>query len=180
MESKESMFTSAITLAAAMLSFVAIAAPEIGVELPHCPPDGYADVDKAHLLGQSGKLDEGREFIAALRAKPADGMNLEERQSIDMAEFALLRHDLAANKLRCVELLRSACDAVQLWISEDGEEWAKKAGFVNGGEVLKADLRKDSPAAKFVKVGFAPDGKRGRLLFRRFSFTVRDYIKRRC
>ena len=37
---------------------------------------------------------EGRKFIAELRTRPADKRNLEERQSVEMAEFALIRHDL--------------------------------------------------------------------------------------
>ena len=70
------------------------------IDLPRRPSDGYGDVRQASLFGAEGKWDAGRAFIAELRARPAGKRNLEERQSVDMAEFALLRHDLKANKAR--------------------------------------------------------------------------------
>jgi len=97
-------------LAALSLS-AAAALSACGDVLPHKPKDGMGDVRTASEFGEAGKWDDGRKFIAELRARPADGLNLEERQSIDMAEFALLRHDLAANKPRAVECLRSVYDA---------------------------------------------------------------------
>ena len=79
------------------------AAPDLGVTLPRRPKDGMGDVSRASGLGAEGKWDEGRKFVAELWARPTDGRNLEERQSVDMAEFALLRHDLKANKARAVQ-----------------------------------------------------------------------------
>ena len=87
------------------------AAPDLGVTLPRRPKDGMGDVSRASGLGAEGKWDEGRKFVAELRARPTDGRNLEERQSVDMAEFALLRHDLKANKARTVECLKAVYDA---------------------------------------------------------------------
>ena len=73
--------------------------------------DGQSDVRRASVLGEDGKWDEGRKFIAELRARPTKGWTLEERQSVDMAEYALLRHDMKANRARCVECLKSVYDA---------------------------------------------------------------------
>ena len=87
------------------------AAPDLGVTLPRRPKDGMGDVSRASGLGAEGKWDEGRKFVAELWARPTDGRNLEERQSVDMAEFALLRHDLKANKARAVECLKAVYDA---------------------------------------------------------------------
>ncbi len=81
------------------------------IDLPRKPKDGMGDVSHASRLGAEGKWKEGRAFIAELRARPANGRNLEERQSVDMAEFALLRHDLKTNKARAVECLKAVYDA---------------------------------------------------------------------
>ena len=94
-----------------LLAGAVFAAPDLGVMLPRRPSDGYGDVRQASHFGAEGKWDAGRAFIAELRARPAGKRNLEERQSVDMAEFALLRHDLKANKARAVECLRAVYDA---------------------------------------------------------------------
>ena len=96
----------------AMLLLIAGAVfADLGVTLPRRPSDGYGDVRQASNLGGEGKWEAGRAFIAQLRARPAEKRNLEERQSVDMAEFALLRHDMKANRARCVECLKSVYDA---------------------------------------------------------------------
>ena len=107
------MRTTGVRLAAilALATGAAFAAPDLGVTLPRRPKDGMGDVSRASGLGAEGKWDEGRKFVAELRARPTDGRNLEERQSVDMAEFALLRHDLKANKARAVECLKAVYDA---------------------------------------------------------------------
>ncbi len=84
---------------------------DLGVTLPRRPSDGYGDVRQASNLGGEGKWEAGRAFIAQLRARSSEKRNLEERQSVDMAEFALLRHDLKANKARAVECLKAVYDA---------------------------------------------------------------------
>ncbi len=53
--------------------------------------DGIDDVTKANGLHE--KPEEGKAFIAELRARPQMHWSLEQRQSIDMAEFALIRRD---------------------------------------------------------------------------------------
>ena len=52
---------------------------------------------------------------------------------------------------------------LSFWLSDDGEEWRKveERGMGNGERGMgngerRVDLRKDSPSAKFVKVGFEP------------------------
>ena len=56
---------------------------------------------------------------------------------------------------------------LSFWLSEDGTEWRKagEEGTGNGERGMgnrerRVDLRKDSQTAKFVKVGFEPDGKK--------------------
>lgn len=56
--------------------------------------DGFGDVRSAAFFARDGKMDEGRTFIAELRARPSEGRSTEELQSVDMAEFALLRKDV--------------------------------------------------------------------------------------
>jgi len=87
------------------------AVPDLSVRQPVHASDGYGDVGHANALGAEGKWDEGLAFIAELRACPLDKRNLEERQSVDMAEFALLRYNLDANKERCIECLKTVYDA---------------------------------------------------------------------
>ena len=94
-----------------LMAGAVFAAPDLSVSQPVRAADGYGDVGYANALGAEGKWDVGRDFIAKLRARPAEKRNLEERQSVDMAEFALLRHNLAANKERCVECLKAVYDA---------------------------------------------------------------------
>lgn len=96
---------------AIFMMMAGVAFADLGVTLPRRPHDGYGDVRQASQLGAEGKWDAGRAFIAQLRARPSEKRNLEERQSVDMAEFALLRHDLKANKGRAVECLKAVYDA---------------------------------------------------------------------
>ena len=100
-----------IVLISCMALFASGSGTPLNIDLPRKPKDGMGDVSRASKLGAEGKWKEGRTFIAELRARPANGRNLEERQSVDMAEFALLRHDLKANKARAVECLKSVYDA---------------------------------------------------------------------
>jgi hypothetical protein len=97
-------------------------------------PDGFKDVRKAQMLGSAGKFDEGRAFIAELRAQSLDGRNIEERQSVDMAEFALFRCILESEKKRCIECLKSVYDtnctsfwgwAAYTFLKDMGEEVAE-------------------------------------------------------
>ncbi len=45
---------------------------------------------------------------------------------------------------------------LSFWLSDDGEEWRKVGERGMGNGERRVDLRKDSPSAKFVKVGFEP------------------------
>ena len=114
MNDRHESFAAAALKAAAVwfaLTFAASARVEAKIDL-HRRSDGQGDVRRASFLGRDRKWDEGRRFIAELRARPAKGKNIEELQSIDMAEFALLRHDAKANRARCIECLEavhSAC-----------------------------------------------------------------------
>ena len=94
-----------------LMAGAAFAAPDLSVSQPVRAPDGYGDVRQANWFGAVGKWDEGRAFIAKLRARPAEKRNIEERQSVDMAEFALLRYDLKTNKERCIACLKAVYDA---------------------------------------------------------------------
>ena len=108
------MTNPVVSLCAAVLALWALhanAAPKVDVNLPHRPKDGMGDVRKASDFGEDGKWNEGYKFIAELRARPADKRNPEELQSVDMAEFALLRHNFETNRTRCVECLKSVYDA---------------------------------------------------------------------
>ena len=110
---------------------------DVKIDLPRRPKDGMGDVRKASDFGVAGKWDEGRKFVAALRGRPSDGMNLEERQSVDMAEFALLRHSFETNRTRCVECLKSVYDAgcTSFW------GWAAYSYLKEYGEDVKEPLK---------------------------------------
>ena len=105
MNDRHESFASAALKAAAVwfaLTFAASARVEAKIDL-HRRSDGQGDVRRASFLGRDRKWDEGRRFIAELRARPAKGKNIEELQSIDMAEFALLRHD--AKQFHCPQYI---------------------------------------------------------------------------
>ena len=107
----EKMRVISVIIAAAAAVIVvdpAVAMPDLSVRQPVRAADGYEDVRRANRLGAEGKWQEGFSFIAELRSRPADKRNIEERQSVDMAEFALLRYDLDRNKERCIECLKGA------------------------------------------------------------------------
>ena len=87
-----------------------VATADASVKLQRGKPDGYKTVGKAQWLGSNGKLEEGRAFIAELRARPKEGRTVEEIQSVDMAEFAFLRSNIKSEKKRCIECLKSVYD----------------------------------------------------------------------
>lgn len=103
--------TIIVLVAVVFAVFTATAGAELITSVPRKPADGIGDVSRASKLGASGNWAEGRAFIAGLRKNKDSRRNLEERQSVDMAEFAMLRHDLNANRKRCIECLRSVYDA---------------------------------------------------------------------
>ncbi len=76
--------------------------------------DGIADVAKAN--GLATHPAEGTNFIATLRQRPMGRCTVEQRQSVDMAEFAFLRRDPAARS-RCIDLLQKVytADPATLW-----------------------------------------------------------------
>ena len=80
------------------------------VQLQRGKPDGYKTVAHAQRLGSSGKLEEGRAFIAELRAQPLEERTVEEIQAVDMAEFAFLRSSIKTEKKRCIKCLKSVYD----------------------------------------------------------------------
>ena len=65
--------------------------------------DGLADVEKANGLHE--KPEEGRAFIAELRTRNPAHCTVVQKQSVDMAEFALIRRD-AAQRARARTLLK--------------------------------------------------------------------------
>ena len=72
---------------------VAVAATaNSAVQLQRGKPDGYKTVAHAQWLGSAGKLEEGRAFIAELRARPLEGRTVEEIQAVDMAGADGVRH----------------------------------------------------------------------------------------
>ena len=101
---------------AAMFAFAfatpvpALFARDVKTNLPHRPSDGMKDVRTASSFGRDGKWKEGAEFVAKLRAIPAKGRNIEERQSVDMAEFALYRTN-GKERERAIKALKAAYDA---------------------------------------------------------------------
>jgi len=70
--------------------------------------NGMGHVYEANGLHE--KLEEGRAYIAKLRARKATHLTVEQRQSIDMAEFALLRRD-QSRKAETRALLRKVYEA---------------------------------------------------------------------
>ena len=104
-----------------MRSFVATVCLVLAVcvahaELPAGPADGYADVARANGFGEAKDYAGGDQFVAGLRARPRDQLNVEQRQSEDMAEFALYRRD-ANSRDRCIALLKKVhgADPGTLW-----------------------------------------------------------------
>ncbi len=167
----------------AMLALVAVATPDLSVSQPVRASDGYGDVGHANALGAEGKWDEGRAFVAKLRALPLDKRNLEERQSVDMAEFALLRYNLDANKERCIECLKAVYDAcsTSFWGWPSGfpttgrngvrlGEW----GTGNGRLICVRILRPRSSS----RSALSQAARRSRWLSRRFSSTEKSCIDR--
>ena len=72
------------------------------------PFDGWGDVARANTLGREKKNDEALSFLKELRASRSGSTIVDERQSVDMAEFVFLRHDFPKNKERCLQCLKSA------------------------------------------------------------------------
>jgi len=114
---------------------VAVAATaNSSVQLSRGKPDGYKTVRHAHWLGAAAKLEEGRAFIADLRARPNAGRTVEEIQSVDMAEYAFLSSRIKSEKPRCIECLKSVYDtnctsfwgwAAYTFLKDLGEEIAE-------------------------------------------------------
>ncbi len=125
----------AIAFVVATLALAAAAATaNSAVQLQRGKPDGYKTVARAQWLGSSGKLEEGRAFIAELRARPLEGRTVEEIQAVDMAEFAFLRSSIKTEKKRCIECLKSVYDtnctsfwgwAAYTFLKDLGEEIAE-------------------------------------------------------
>ena len=114
---------------------VAVAATaNSSVQLQRGKPDGYETVRDAQSFGAEGKLEEGRAFIAKLRAQPLEERTVEEIQAVDMAEFAFLRSNIKTEKKRCIECLKSVYDtnctsfwgwAAYTFLKDLGEEIAE-------------------------------------------------------
>ncbi|MBR7180443.1 MAG: hypothetical protein IKD42_02330 [Kiritimatiellae bacterium] len=100
--------TRALFVALAVSSPAVSFARDVKISLSH-PKDGMEDVRKASFLGRDGKWKEGEAFIASLKARPHDGRNVEERQSVDMAEFGLFRTAKKA-RARRIKALKAAYD----------------------------------------------------------------------
>ena len=114
---------------------VAVAATaNSSVQLQRGKPDGYETVRDAQSFGAEGKLEEGRAFIAKLRAQPLEERTVEEIQAVDMAEFAFLRSSIKTEKKRCIKCLKSVYDtnctsfwgwAAYTFLKDLGEEIAE-------------------------------------------------------
>jgi hypothetical protein len=98
-----------VLFAVAVVTAAAARTP-VTINLGH-PPDGQQDVSQADAFGRARKISEGRAFIEKLRARSRDGRGLDERLSVDMAEYAFLRHDFNANRDRCLACLKAVYDA---------------------------------------------------------------------
>lgn len=133
------------------------------------PPTGTAKVpekdfgaplvsgDALVKVSSSGKGDTPEDYARVSDATPYDPKRkgLFTTKAED-APWAVV--ELAGDvEIAGVTVVGEAKDLV-FWISDDGEEWRKVGewGTRNGG----VDLRKDSPSAKFVKVGFEQGGKK--------------------
>jgi hypothetical protein len=138
------------------------------------PPTGTAKVpetdydaplvsgDALVRVSSSGKGDTPEDYARVSDATPYDPKRkgLFTTKAED-APWAIV--ELAGDvEIMGVTVVGEAKD-LSLWISEDGEEWRKvvERGTGNGeqgtGNGERIDLRKDSPTAKFVKVGFEPE-----------------------
>ena len=107
--------------------------------------DGIGDVAKATSLAE--KPEEGEAFIAELRKRPTKHLTTEQRQSIDMAEFAFLRKR-PEKKARARELLRAVyrADPGTLW------GWAAQ-GYLNDAEFGESVPPASTNRAAAVKYG---------------------------
>lgn len=78
--------------------------------------DGYADVRRAEMFAKSAQRGPGEEFVRQLRARSRPFWTLEQRQSVDMAEYAFWRR-LGENAARQHELLEGvrAAGADTFW-----------------------------------------------------------------
>lgn len=94
----------------ALVAAVSLAACAAHAGLPAGNVDGYGDVARANGFGAAEDYAGGDQFVAGLRTRPREGLNAEQRQGEDMAEFALWRRD-ANSRDRCIALLRKVHDA---------------------------------------------------------------------
>ena len=159
--------------------------------------DGMGDVRRAAFLARDGKMEEGRAFIASLRARPQAKRSVEESQSVDMAEFALLRRDLPRSKARAAECLRAVCDAcpTSFWgwaaytfLKDMGEKVAEPKrdplrglgalgdGVVNLEPKFLAPAKGGAKAAEEIEIPAIP---RGKLDLSRGSADRRAILRRR-
>ena len=101
-------------------------------------PEDYARVSDAT------PYDPSRKGLFATKPEDAPWAIVELAGAVEIAGVTVVGD---AGKLAC-------------WVSEDGEEWRKVGDAATVAGDLRVDLRKDSPTAQFVKVGFEPgDGK---------------------
>ena len=127
--------TKKLFVAFALFACAALAATaNSSVQLQRGKPDGYKTVAHAQWLGSADKLEEGRAFIAELRARPNAGRTVEDIQSVDMAEYAFLSSRIKSEKPRCIECLKSVYDtnctsfwgwAAYTFLKDLGEEIAE-------------------------------------------------------
>ena len=133
------------------------------------PPTGTAKVpekdfgaplvsgDALVRISSSGKGDTPEDYARVTDATPYDP----KRKGLfatkpEDAPYAVV--ELAGNvEIAGVTVVGEAKNLV-LWISDNGEEWRKVGERGMGNGERRVDLRKDSPSAKFVKVGFEPGG----------------------
>ena len=107
--------------------------------------DGIGDVAKATSLAE--KPEEGEAFIAELRRRPMKHLTVEQRQSIDMAEFAFLRKR-PEKKERARELLHA------VYKSGPGTLWGWAAqGYLNDAEFGESVPPASTNMAAAVKYG---------------------------
>jgi hypothetical protein len=143
------------------------------------PPTGTAKVpetdydaplvsdDALVLVSSSGKGDTPEDYARVSDATPYDPKrNGFFATKAEDAPWAIV--ELAgAVKVSGVTVVGEA-KGLSFWLSDDGEEWRKVGESASakaaagkretGNGERRVDLRKESPTAKFVKVGFEPGG----------------------
>lgn len=126
-----------------LMAGVAFAAPDLSVSQPVHASDGKGDTPEDYArVSDATPYDPKRKGLFTTKAEESPYAIVELAGDVEIAG---------------VTVVGEAKELV-FWISDDGEEWRKvgKQGTGNGTEQI--DLRKDSPTAKFVKVGLEPGG----------------------